>query len=68
MLKMRHNLNVMHIKKNVSDTLMGIVLDIVEKSKDTVKAHLHLEMNGHKSTFMDEGTRSLNEKGSSISR
>ncbi|KAI5342898.1 hypothetical protein L3X38_010774 [Prunus dulcis] len=42
-LKLRHNLDVMHVKKNVFDTLVGTILDIEGKTKDTIKARLDLE-------------------------
>ncbi|CAL8118864.1 unnamed protein product [Prunus armeniaca] len=38
-LTLRHNLNVMHVEKNVFDTLMGTILDIEGKTKDTIKAN-----------------------------
>ncbi|XP_039143959.1 uncharacterized protein LOC120281099 [Dioscorea cayenensis subsp. rotundata] len=42
----RHNLYVMHIEKNVCDSFLGTLLNIVGKSKDTLKALLDLcEMN-----------------------
>ncbi|CAL2246711.1 unnamed protein product [Prunus armeniaca] len=41
-LKLRHNLDVMHVEKNVFDTLMGMILDIEGKTKDTIKARLNL--------------------------
>lgn len=45
-LKLRHNLDVMHVEKNVFDTLMGTILDIKRKTKDTIKARLDLERMG----------------------
>ncbi|KAK6794168.1 hypothetical protein RDI58_007621 [Solanum bulbocastanum] len=42
----RHNLDVMHIEKNVCDNLIYALLGLGKKSKDTVKARLDLkEMN-----------------------
>ncbi|XP_021822446.1 uncharacterized protein LOC110763874, partial [Prunus avium] len=41
-----HNLDVMHVEKNVFDTLMGTILDIKGKTKDTPKARLDLERMG----------------------
>ncbi|CAL9001226.1 unnamed protein product [Prunus brigantina] len=52
-LKLRHNLDVMHVEKNVFDTLVGTILDIEGKTKDTIKARLDLEI-GHTKGFMDE--------------
>ncbi|CAL8083310.1 unnamed protein product [Prunus armeniaca] len=45
-LKLRHNLDVMHVEKNVFDTLVGTILDIEDKTKDTIKACLDLERMG----------------------
>ncbi|KAI5311984.1 hypothetical protein L3X38_041157 [Prunus dulcis] len=45
-LKLRHNLDVMHVVKNVFDTLVGTILDIEGKTKDTIKARLDLERMG----------------------
>ncbi|CAL9004848.1 unnamed protein product [Prunus brigantina] len=45
-LKLRHNLDVMHVEKNVFDTLVGTILYIEGKTKDTIKAHLDLERMG----------------------
>ncbi|KAI5339082.1 hypothetical protein L3X38_018354 [Prunus dulcis] len=39
-LKLRHNLDVMHVEKNVFGTLAGTILDIEGKTKDTIKARL----------------------------
>ncbi|XP_042499868.1 uncharacterized protein LOC122078065 [Macadamia integrifolia] len=38
----RHNLDVMHIEKNVCDNIVNTLLDQKEKSKDNVNAHLDL--------------------------
>ncbi|CAL2246225.1 unnamed protein product [Prunus armeniaca] len=45
-LKLRHNLDVMHVEKNVFNTLVGTILDIEGKTKDTIKARLDLERMG----------------------
>ncbi|CAL9030086.1 unnamed protein product [Prunus brigantina] len=45
-LKLRHNLDVMHVEKNVFDILVGTILDIEGKTKDTIKARLDLERMG----------------------
>ncbi|XP_065871602.1 uncharacterized protein [Euphorbia lathyris] len=37
-LLLRHNLDVMHIEKNVCDNILGTLLDIEGKSKDNIKA------------------------------
>lgn len=40
---LRHNLDVMHIEKNVCDNLIGTILNLDGKSKDNMKAHLDLK-------------------------
>ncbi|XP_028120164.1 uncharacterized protein LOC114317608 [Camellia sinensis] len=42
-LKLRHNLDVVHIEKNIYDNLVGTLLSIDGKNKDTDKARLDLE-------------------------
>jgi hypothetical protein len=42
-LKLRHNLDVMHIEKNICEAILGTLLGIPGKSKDTVNARLDLE-------------------------
>ncbi|XP_077219723.1 uncharacterized protein LOC143853913 [Tasmannia lanceolata] len=42
-LLLRHNLDVMHIEKNVCDSVIGTLLNIEGKTKDTVKARLDLQ-------------------------
>jgi hypothetical protein len=42
-LKLRHNLDVMHIEKNICDNLLGTFLNIEGKLKDTVNSSLDLE-------------------------
>ncbi|XP_073051353.1 uncharacterized protein [Primulina eburnea] len=42
-LPLRHNLDVMHIEKNVCDNVLGTLLNIEGKSKDTEKARLDLQ-------------------------
>ncbi|KAK3219394.1 hypothetical protein Dsin_013364 [Dipteronia sinensis] len=41
-LKIRYNLDVMHIEKNICDNILGTLLDIEGKTKDTYKARLDL--------------------------
>ena len=38
-----HNLDVMHIEKNICEALLGTLLKIVGKTKDTEKAGLDLQ-------------------------
>ena len=35
---LRHNLDVMHIEKNIVDSILGTLLDIRGKTKDHAKA------------------------------
>ncbi|XP_062076859.1 uncharacterized protein LOC133781794 [Humulus lupulus] len=42
-LKLRHNLDVMHIEKNICESVYGTMLCIDKKSKDTEKARLDLQ-------------------------
>ena len=42
-LKLRHNLDVMHIDKNICDNLLGTFMNIDGKSKDTLNSRLDLE-------------------------
>jgi len=42
-LLLRHKLDVMHIEKNVCDNLLGTLLNIEGKTKDTTNARLDLQ-------------------------
>nr|XP_004252707.1 uncharacterized protein LOC101244468 [Solanum lycopersicum] len=42
-LLLRHNLDVMHIEKNISESVLGTLLDIEGKTKDTLKSRLDLQ-------------------------
>ena len=42
-LLLHHNLNIMHIEKNIYDNIIDIVLNISEKIKDSIKARLDLQ-------------------------
>ncbi|WMV46508.1 hypothetical protein MTR67_039893 [Solanum verrucosum] len=45
-LLLRHNLDVMHIEKNICDNILGTILNIKGKTKDTLSSRLDLqEMN-----------------------
>lgn len=46
---MRHNLNVMHIEKNVMDNILDTLLNLKDQTKDNYKAHLDLVNMGIKS-------------------
>ena len=45
-LFIRHNLDVMHIEKNVCDNIMGALLGVQEKTKDNQNSHLDLQAMG----------------------
>nr|XP_016473713.1 PREDICTED: uncharacterized protein LOC107795561 [Nicotiana tabacum] len=42
-LLLRHNLDVMHIEKNVCENILGTILNVKGKTKDTIKARLDLQ-------------------------
>ncbi|XP_068467230.1 uncharacterized protein [Phaseolus vulgaris] len=44
--KLRHNLDVMHIEKNICDSILGTLLDIQGKTKDHVNARYDLQNMG----------------------
>ncbi|XP_070677853.1 uncharacterized protein [Malus domestica] len=62
-LKLRHNLDVMHIEKNVFDTLVGTILDIERKTKDTMEARLDLERMGIRSSLWMKNVGGTLKKG-----
>src|SRR3989337_1143493 len=41
-LDLRHNLDVMHIEKNICDSIIGTLLNIEGKTKDTFKSRIDL--------------------------
>ncbi|XP_042962362.1 uncharacterized protein LOC122296625 [Carya illinoinensis] len=45
-VQLRHNLDVMHIEKNICDSVLGTLLSIDGKSKDTANARRDLERLG----------------------
>jgi len=45
-LKLRHNLDVMHIEKNICDSVLGTLMNIDGKTKDTAKARKDLREMG----------------------
>ena len=45
-LFLRHNLDAMHIKKNIYDSIVGTLLIIDGKSKDNMNSHLDLQAMG----------------------
>ena len=47
-LVLRHNLDVMHVEKNICDSVVGTLLKLEEKTKDNLKARLDLQHMGIK--------------------
>ena len=45
-LKLRHNLDVMHIEKNICDNLLGTILKMEGKNKDTLNARCDIGPKG----------------------
>src|SRR6266542_5885660 len=45
-LHVRHCIDVMHVEKNVCDSLIGLLLNIPDKTKDGVKARLDMQEMG----------------------
>ena len=43
---MCHNLDVMHIEKNICDSIVGTLFSINGKSKDNMNSHLDLQAMG----------------------
>ncbi|WMV54811.1 hypothetical protein MTR67_048196 [Solanum verrucosum] len=43
-LLLRHNLDVMHIEKNIYDNILGTILNVKGKTKDTINSRLDLEV------------------------
>jgi hypothetical protein len=39
----RHAIDVMHVEKNLCEALVGTLLDIPSKTKDTLNARMNLE-------------------------
>ncbi|CAH9108107.1 unnamed protein product [Cuscuta europaea] len=56
---LRHNLDVMHIEKNIFDNIIGTLLDIQGKTKDHIHARLDLQHLG----FKEELHPTLSEDG-----
>ncbi|XP_020082200.1 uncharacterized protein LOC109705831 isoform X1 [Ananas comosus] len=42
-LLLRHNLDLMHIEKNITDSILGTIMNIKGKTKDTIKSRLDLQ-------------------------
>ncbi|CAN1181790.1 hypothetical protein LINPERHAP2_LOCUS35617 [Linum perenne] len=46
---LRHNLDVMHIEKNICDNVLGTIMNLQGNTKDTIKTRLDLEALGIRS-------------------
>nr|XP_009594076.1 uncharacterized protein LOC104090561 isoform X2 [Nicotiana tomentosiformis] len=54
-LKLRHNLDIMHIEKNICENILGTILNIERKNKDTYKARQDLkDMNIRKELWLQD--------------
>uniref|UniRef100_A0A0V0IWV4 Putative ovule protein n=1 Tax=Solanum chacoense TaxID=4108 RepID=A0A0V0IWV4_SOLCH len=42
-LLLRHNFDVIHIEKNICDNILGTILDVKRKTKDTLSTQLDLQ-------------------------
>ena len=58
-LLIRHNLDVMHIEKNICESILGTLLDIEGKSKDNEEARLDMQ---HLGIMMDQHLEHENGK------
>lgn len=60
-LLLPHNLDVMHIEKNVGDNLIGILLGVVGKNNDNLKARLDMKAMGIRSSLhpVERGSKML---------
>ncbi|KAG7528519.1 hypothetical protein ISN44_Un175g000020 [Arabidopsis suecica] len=56
-LNLRHNLDVMHIEKNILDNVMYTVMNVKDKSKDTVKSRIDV------SRFCDRPELHVDDRG-----
>ena len=56
-MDLRHNLDVMHIEKNICDSIIGTLLNIEGKTKDTLKSRIDLTHLGIRKDLLvqDEG-------------
>ncbi|XP_038713903.1 uncharacterized protein LOC120007624 isoform X1 [Tripterygium wilfordii] len=50
-LQLRHNLDVMHIERNVSDNVLGTLMNMAGKTKDTIKSRYDLVDMGIRETL-----------------
>ena len=55
----RHNLDVMHIEKNICESILGTLLDMAGKSKDSEKARMDMQ---HLGMRKDQHPLVMNDK------
>ncbi|WMV37518.1 hypothetical protein MTR67_030903 [Solanum verrucosum] len=63
---LRHNLDVMHIEKNIVDSILGTLLDISGKTKDHRKARYDLKAMGIKKNLHPKDTE--DSKGTNFAK
>ncbi|XP_074378004.1 uncharacterized protein LOC141719504 [Apium graveolens] len=62
-LLLQHNLDVMHIEKNICDNIVGTLLDIEGKTKDNLKARKDLQdLNIHEELWLKKTASNKYEK------
>jgi hypothetical protein len=65
-LKLRNNLDVMHIEKNICESLIVTILNIPRKTKDTIKSRLDLKDLGIKKELQLRDWRFMSDASCSI--
>jgi ATP-dependent Lon protease len=60
-----HAIDVMHVEKNVCEALVGTLLDIPSKTKDTLKARMDLEkmklITDHHHETLENGSKNFQQ-------
>ena len=51
---LRHNLDMMHVEKNVTNNIMGTLLNVAKKAKDNLKTRFDLQDMGIRSELHSE--------------
>ena len=65
---LRHNLNVIHIEKNVFENIFNIVMDMKGKTKDNIKARLDVALfcNHKNMELIYDGSRVVKPRASFV--
>jgi hypothetical protein len=58
-LLVRHNLDVMHIEKNICESLLGTLLELQGKCKDSDKARLDVGIRKDQHPVLEKGKYTL---------